>query len=64
MCVGTLQVILPVTGFPEAEAVHLVAAVTERRVAIRCSAQVQVSQFRQIRTNNLKAAKNWMKDIH
>lgn len=48
------QVAGPVARLPEAVAVHLPAALAERRVAIRRPLQVKVTQLLQVRANNLE----------
>lgn len=48
------QVAGPVARLPEAVAVHLPAALAERRVAIRRPLQVKVTQLLQVCANNLE----------
>lgn len=43
----------PIARFPETEPVHLAAAITEGRVTVGSSAQIQISQFFQIGTDDL-----------
>lgn len=47
------QVAGPVARLPEAVAVHLPAALAERRVAVRRPLQVEVAQLLQVRAHNL-----------
>lgn len=48
-----LQVVAPVALLPEAEAVHLRTALTERSVAVRRAAQVQVLQLLHVGAHHL-----------
>jgi hypothetical protein len=43
----------PIARFPETEPVHLAATITKRRVTVGSSAQIQISQFFQIGTDDL-----------
>lgn len=45
---------VPVAAFPEAIALHLPAAVAERRVAVRSALQVEIPQVLQIGPNYLR----------
>lgn len=48
------EVARPVSRFPEAIPVHLPAALAERRVTVRSSLQVEVTQLFQVCAHNLK----------
>ena len=48
-----LQKIFPITRLPESEALHLNIVITHRGVPVRCTLQVEINQFFQIRSNNL-----------
>merc|ERR1719483_722215 len=45
--------IFPIALFPKSESFHIFVRITERSVPIRGSFQIHVSQFRQIRSDNL-----------
>ena len=47
------QVVRPVTGLPEAKAVHLLATVAERSVAVGSALQVKVDQLLKVSAHNL-----------
>lgn len=55
------QVARPVTGLPEAVAIHLPPALTERSVTIWRPLQVKVAQLLQVCSHNLKQNKRKMK---
>ena len=59
------QELLPISRFPEPEALHLLVVVAHGGIAIRCSLQVEVDQLLQVCAHNLvRVDKDDLVQIH
>ena len=45
--------ITPISRLPESETVHFCSTITEGCVTVRCTTQIEISQFFKIGTNDL-----------